>query len=98
MTIVAAAGNENNSAVFSPASDSRVVSVAATDNNGIRAGFSNFGKIDVAGPGVGIFSTFYTNSSWGGPDPYGPGTTCASFTGVYASYGTWHRDIDGRAR
>lgn len=62
--VVASAGNSNTSvAQYPAAADSgttQVISVAATDQNAIKANFSNFGKgwIDLAAPGVGIYSTF----------------------------------------
>ena len=69
---VCAAGNSNNdndAAPFYPASyDSpSIVSVAASDQNDNKAGFSSYGAstVDLAAPGVGILST------WGsGPTDY----------------------------
>ncbi len=50
--IIAAAGNENTSQLSYPASYDGVISVSATDYNGDRAPYSNFGsRIDVAAPG-----------------------------------------------
>jgi subtilisin family serine protease len=56
--VVFAAGNSNDDvSYYSPANDSEVVTVAATDSNDQKASFSNWGsKIDVAAPGVGILS------------------------------------------
>ncbi len=51
-TIVVAAGNSNSSSGYPPANCSGVVSVAATNRNGGRAYYSNYGSvIDVAAPG-----------------------------------------------
>jgi serine protease len=52
-TVVVAAGNSNADAVdFTPASCNGVVTVAATDRNGAKAPYSNFGSVvDVAAPG-----------------------------------------------
>jgi serine protease len=52
-TVVVAAGNSNaDTANFSPASCNGVIAVAATNKNGTRASYSNYGaKIDVAAPG-----------------------------------------------
>ncbi|MFC5568723.1 S8 family peptidase [Lysobacter yangpyeongensis] len=52
-TIVVAAGNDNaDAAGFTPASCNNVITVAATNKNGTRASYSNYGsKIDVAAPG-----------------------------------------------
>ena len=53
--VVAAAGNDNISAFFSPASLDGVISVAAVDLNSAKAPYSNFGSgIDVAAPGGNI--------------------------------------------
>lgn len=73
--IIAAAGNggsdgigdNNDSLPNYPASYSQdnIISVMAIDNNGARAGFSNFGatSVDLAAPGVTIASTYNTNNS-----------------------------------
>jgi thermitase len=59
VVLVAAAGNDNSSALFYPAAYANVIAVAATDRNDARATFSNFGAwVDVAAPGVDILSTF----------------------------------------
>lgn len=57
--VVVAAGNENQDVSNSrPANCNNVIAVAATDRNGARASFSNFGAgIDVSAPGVSILST-----------------------------------------
>ena len=56
--VVFAAGNEDDDVQFySPANYSEVISVAATDPDDGRAGFSNFGTlITIAAPGVDILS------------------------------------------
>ena len=52
VTIVVAAGNDNSSAGYPPANCNNVISVAATNRNGGRAYYSNYGStIDVAAPG-----------------------------------------------
>ncbi|HYE03636.1 MAG TPA: S8 family serine peptidase [Phycisphaerales bacterium] len=73
---VAAAGNggsdqvgDNNDAVaFYPASYTldNVISVAATNNNDGRAGFSNYGatSVDLGAPGVNIVSTYGTGYAY----------------------------------
>lgn len=51
-TIVVAAGNSNSSSGYPPANCSGVVAVAATNRNGGRAYYSNYGSlIDIAAPG-----------------------------------------------
>jgi len=58
-TVVAAAGNSNADAVnHTPSNCNGVIAVAATDKNGAKASFSNYGNVvDVAAPGVSIVST-----------------------------------------
>lgn len=67
---VAAAGNDgwnNDRDAFYPAGYNvdNVVSVAATDRNDELAWFSNYGRnsVDIAAPGVDIYSTFPTRST-----------------------------------
>jgi len=63
--IVASAGNEGSQMAHYPSSYHNVLAVAATDDNDIRANFSNFGQdVDVSAPGVFILSTL-TDSSYG---------------------------------
>jgi subtilisin family serine protease/uncharacterized protein YozE (UPF0346 family) len=58
--VVAAAGNSNiDTSTFVPGGCASAVTVAAVDQNLKRASFSNFGtKVDVAAPGVGIYSSY----------------------------------------
>jgi thermitase len=59
VVVVAAAGNNGNSAAFYPAHYSNVVSVAATDSNDHKASWSNYGSnVTIAAPGVNIFSAY----------------------------------------
>ena len=61
-SVIAAAGNANTSAVYMPAAAPGVIGVAATDQFGGRASFSNYGSyVDVAAPGVDITSTYPGN-------------------------------------
>ena len=61
-----AAGNANRDMDINPeypGAYPQVISVAATDHNDERAGFSNFGStVDVTAPGENIFSTIRGNS------------------------------------
>ena len=57
VVVVAAAGNDNTSRPNYPAAYRNVISVSATDKLNRKARFSNFGKVDVAAPGVEILST-----------------------------------------
>jgi hypothetical protein len=55
---VAAAGNGGKTTLRYPASYDHVISVAATDNSGRRASFSQSNdKVDIAAPGVSVIST-----------------------------------------
>jgi hypothetical protein len=59
----AATGNNGNSNIAAPARWSQTIAVAATDNNDIRASFSNFGaETDVSAPGVNVWSLAPSNS------------------------------------
>jgi len=59
LLIVAAAGNDNSSAVGFPAGYANVMSVASTDSSGVRSSFSNYGStVDIAAPGSSITSTY----------------------------------------
>ncbi|MFE5186227.1 S8 family serine peptidase [Streptomyces sp. NPDC056628] len=89
-TVVVAAGNSNaDAANYSPASCANVVSVAATDRQGNRSSYSNYGTVvDIAAPGGetnsvtanGILSTL--NSGAQGPSAenyaYYQGTSMAA--------------------
>jgi serine protease len=78
--VVVAAGNENQNASNStPANCSGVIAVAATNRNGSKAFYSNFGTIvDVAAPGGdtsggaanGILSTLNAGTTTPGADSY----------------------------
>lgn len=61
--VVAASGNSNiDTSRFVPGGCSDAITVAAVDENGMRAPFSNYGaKVDVAAPGVGVYSTYPMN-------------------------------------
>ncbi|MAD47265.1 MAG: peptidase S8 [Oceanospirillaceae bacterium] len=75
--VVAAAGNDNTSEAFYPAAYDNVISVSATDYNGDRSYYSNYGStIDIAAPGGdtgvdanndnqpdGVLSTYVDDSS-----------------------------------
>ncbi|WP_133000707.1 S8 family serine peptidase [Luteimonas arsenica] len=71
-TVVVAAGNSNaNVSGFTPANCNNVIAVAATDQNGSRASFSNYGSgIDISAPGVGIMSTLNSGSTSPGSESY----------------------------
>jgi serine protease len=89
--VVVAAGNSNaNANNFNPGNCAGVVNVAATNRQGGRAYYSNFGtSIDVAAPGgamnsandpAGVLSTYNSGSTTPGADSYGysQGTSMAA--------------------
>ncbi|TVR77753.1 MAG: T9SS C-terminal target domain-containing protein [Chitinophagaceae bacterium] len=56
--LIAAAGNDNTNQAFYPAAYPNVIAVGATDQNDMKASFSNYGAfVDVMAPGVGIYSS-----------------------------------------
>lgn len=62
LVVVAAAGN-NGGAVLYPARYPEAMAVSATDSNNVIASWSNRGpEIDLAGPGVSIYSTYRRSS------------------------------------
>jgi subtilisin family serine protease len=64
IALVAAAGNDNTDALMYPASYAHIISVGASDDADLRAGFSNYGdSIDVMAPGVNIWSSVATTTS-----------------------------------
>lgn len=72
--IVAAAGNDNSSDLFYPASYQGVLSVTATNFDDQKATWANYGTmVDVSAPGLDIYSTWY-NDSYAGKS----GTSMAS--------------------
>lgn len=67
VTVVSAAMNENEDvANFSPVGCPNVIAVSATDSSDGKASFSNWGsRIDVAAPGVGIYSSIISGHQYG---------------------------------
>ena len=75
--VVVAAGNSNtNAATFTPASCNGVITVGATNRNGVRAWYSNYGSVvDVSAPGGesgsnGVLSTSNTGTQGPVSDSY----------------------------
>ena len=72
VVVVAAAGNSNSGRAFYPAYYTNCIAVAATDQSDAKASWSNFGKwVDIAAPGVDIFSTLPNHSNQIGILNYG---------------------------
>ncbi len=106
VVVVAAAGNSNTSSPSYPGYYANAIAVAATDQNDVKASFSNYGDwVDVAAPGVSSYSTLPNHRNSIGPRNYGylSGTSMASphVAGeaalVFASHPTW-TNADVRAR
>jgi hypothetical protein len=64
LLIVAAAGNNNGAPTGAPANSPSIMAVASLDSNRKPSSFSNKGKIEIAGPGRDVFS------SWPRPQRY----------------------------
>lgn len=81
---IAAAGNSNTSAPMYPASYNHVISVAASDQNDLKAGFSNYGAaVDITAPGVAIYSSLAgSNNSYGSMQ--GTSMACPMVAGLAA--------------
>ncbi len=61
--VICASGNDYNSQVSFPSSNSNVIAVGAINQNLSRANFSNYGtNLDVVAPGVNIYSTTLGNA------------------------------------
>lgn len=79
--LVAAAGNDNTSSPSYPAYYEQCIAVAATDQNDAKASFSNYGSwVDIAAPGVSIYSTLPNHPNRIGTRNYGSlsGTSMAT--------------------
>jgi len=65
VTVVVAAGNENQNACnVSPARSSAAITVGSTTSSDARSSFSNWGScVDVSAPGSSITSAWYTSNS-----------------------------------
>jgi thermitase len=86
VVIVAAAGNAGTQDRIYPGAYRNVIAVAATDNTDAKASFSTYGAdwVDVAAPGVDVYSTFPTGRFVIGepPDGRSPGYDLASGTSM----------------
>jgi thermitase len=81
VVLVAAAGNRNTSDPHYPAYYVKCLAVAATDQNDAKASFSNYGAwVDIAAPGVNIYSTLPNHPNRIGVRNYGylSGTSMAA--------------------
>lgn len=79
--VVAAAGNNGNTARSYPGYYTNSIAVAATDINDAKASWSTYGSwVDVAAPGVNVYSTLPNHSNTIGGQNYGTlsGTSMAT--------------------
>ncbi|HOW31558.1 MAG TPA: S8 family serine peptidase, partial [Bacteroidales bacterium] len=73
IVLIAAAGNDNLSSLFYPASYANVISIASTDGDDLKSSFSNYGsEIDLCSPGgynqggpPGLLSTAFSSGTYG---------------------------------
>lgn len=81
IVVVFAAGNDNSYANWYPGYYSKTVAVAATDNIGTAASFTNYGSwVDIAAPGTAVLSTTETGyGTWAGTS-----MACPHVAGVLA--------------
>ncbi|MEU4192140.1 S8 family serine peptidase [Kribbella sp. NPDC026611] len=89
VTVVAAAGNDGNSALQYPASYPEVIAVAATSPSGSLTDFSSYGDwVDVAAPGFDVLTTGPRDKTPAANVPYWycTGTSCSApiVTGIAA--------------
>lgn len=90
-TVVVAAGNSNaDTSGFTPASCNNVIAVAATNKNGTRASYSNYGSmIDVAAPGgdsPDCTTLIVSTGNSGTKDPSTENYTCMAGTSMAAPH------------
>ena len=105
MLLIAAAGNDGNTAVSYPAGFATVVSVAAIDANKVVASFSQKNPdVELAAPGVGVLSTVPVGSQIGATVVVGgvsyaaqpmEGSPRTSATGPLANFGLGDTPVAG---
>jgi subtilisin family serine protease len=82
---IASVSNANSNVSVYPATMGNVIGVAATDQNNQRAAFSNYGpEVDIAAPGLDIWTTYPTQKSTGVNTRYAA-VSGTSFSTAYVS-------------
>lgn len=81
VVLTAAAGNDGDESATYPAYYPNVMAVAATDNADLKTSFSQFGGwVDIAAPGINVYTTFPNHSNRLGKTNYnyGKGTSMSA--------------------
>jgi len=104
VVVVASAGNSGSTTPSYPAYYSNCIAVAAADVNDALASWSNYGNwVDVAAPGLGIYSTVKNNSygymsGTSMASPYVAGLAALVFTTVSDPNGNHNPNYEVRSR